>query len=254
MHVFGPGSLETALERATAGFRVWIWLLLSAAAGSAAIFLRVPMIVPLVQAALVWPVLWIDLRKGRPGAAVGHMLAWAVMVSIIVIEISIHSPQAAAEGVLAGSSYRDEMFRFIRTGRGPEGDPGQFIPQHILHYALTLGASLISVGFAGLAMGCVLLNYMNFYVGALVLEGSRPVLGSLFGWPVWSILRVIGFVCGSIAAADFFLARILGRAPWNPADVRRLFLWSVGLFLADIVLKALLAEQWRGVLERALLP
>ncbi len=246
--------MEAALERATAGLRVWIWLALSAAGGGAAIFLRLPILVPVIQAALVWPVLWIDLRRGRPGTAVGHMLAWALMASIVVIEISIHAPEAAAEGILAGSSYRDEMFRFIRTGRGPEGEPSEFIQQHFLHYALTLVASLMTVGFAGLALGCVLLNYMNFYVGTLVLEGARPVLGTLFGWPVWSILRVIGFVCGSIAAADFLLARILRRAPWNPENVRRLFLWSIGLFLADIVLKAVLAEHWRGVLERALLP
>lgn len=254
MRISGSRSLESTVEALTSGIRAWMWLVFAAAAGSATVFAGVPLIVPLAQAALAWPVLWIDLRRGRPAAAVAHMVVWAVLVSVIMVEISIHAPDAAAAGVLAGISYRDEMFRFIRTGQGPEGDPRQFIPQHILHYTVTLGASMASVGFLGLTLGCVLLNYMNYYVGALVIEGTRPVLGSLFGWPVWSILRVIGFICGSVAAADLFLARVLRRAPWDPAAVRKLFLWSAGLFLADIAVKALFAEHWRGVLERALLP
>jgi hypothetical protein len=182
------------------------------------------------------------------------MIFWALVVSVCTIEATIHFPAASQAAILRSTEYREEMFTWIRAGVGPEGSPRLFLPQHLLHYALTLVASALTAGFAGLVLGAILLNYMNYYVGALVLEGARPVLGSLFGWPVWAMLRVIAFVLGAIAAAQFGLARGAKKAPWDARAVRRTFYWSLAFFVADLAIKALLAHPWRRILLRALLP
>ena len=146
------------------------------------------------------------------------------------------------------------MFGWIRTGVGAEGSPRLFFPQHFLHYGLTLAFSLLTAGLAGLVLGAVLLNYMNYYVGALVAQGARPILGCLFGWPIWAELRVVAFVLGAIAAAQAGLALGARWAPWDPRAIRRTFLWSAVFFLADLLIKALLAHPWRTLLVRALIP
>lgn len=234
--------------------RPWLWLAAAALLGTALVFARLRWLLPLGQALLAWPVLLRDLRRGAVALAAVHMLFWSLLVSVLTIEATIHFPGASEAAILRGAAYREEMFTWIRTGVGAEGTPRQFLPQHLLHYALTLALSLLTAGLAGLVLGAVLLNYMNYYVGCLVAEGARPLLGSIFGWPIWAEIRVAAFVLGAIAAADFGLARVMRRAPWRPEGTRRLMLWSVAFFLADLLIKALLAHPWRRILLRALLP
>ncbi len=230
----------------------WTVLLLCATLGSLAILTGIPWLAPLLQALPAWWVLLGDLRRGRPARGAARMLVWALVASITVIEISMRNPESAAIGVFRGAAYRDEMFAWIRTGVGAESDPRQFIPQHALHFALVLGLSFVSAGLAGLLLGTLLLNYMNYYVGALVHAAASPALASLAGWPPWSVLRVIGFVFGAVAAAHLLLGRVLRRTPWDPAAARRLIGLCTGLVLADIAIKAVLAPWWRSLLARAL--
>lgn len=233
--------------------RPWLYLLLSSFAGTFLLFTRLPWLVVPVQALLPWLVLGQDLREGRPWRGARHMLGWALFTSIWTIAFTQLFPEAAAASIVRGPGYREEMFTFIRTGAGPEGDPRLFVPEHVLHYAGTMVLSFLTAGFAGLALGVVLMNYMNFYVGELVRVGARPAVGLLFGWPVWSVLRVIGFVFGAVALAHLFTSRVLRRTPYDRA-ANRLLLLSVGLVLADMVVKAFLAPAWRTLLRRALLP
>ncbi len=240
------------LDRALSGIGAWIWLLLAAAAGSALVFTGLCWLLPAGQAFLAWPVLWQDLRRGRLGSATSHMLVWAFFASVIVIEISVHFPRAAEAGILNSTAYREEMFRWIRTGVGMEGTPSQFVPQQIFHYLLTLGLSALTLGFGGLLLGAILLNYMNYYVGSLIREAAHPALASVTGWPIWPIVRVAAFVIGALAAATILPGRVLGRIPWNPRAVRRALLLSFVLFLLDMLIKAALAPAWRRILEKAL--
>lgn len=236
-------------------YKVYGYLALAAVAGTALVLPGIPWVAVLVQAALCYPVLWRDLERSDLGGAVRHMLFWAVLVSLCTIEVTIHAREQAAIAIPRGESYRVEMFDYIEHGVGNENDPHAFLPEHALHFAATLGASFLTAGLGGLVLGSVLLGYMNYYVGALVDLGADPLFGSLFGWPIWSIFRVIGFVIGAIAMAHLFHAKVLRRSGWDGPGFRQLLLWSVTLAFTDIVLKAFLAEPWRvHFLERALLP
>lgn len=209
-------------------------------------------ITPAVQAIPAWLILLDALRRGRPWRAVGLMLLWSLAVSITVIEVSRWWPEAAARGILQGKEYQAEMLHWIRTGEGAEGDPSLFVPQHLRHYGLTLAASFATAGLAGLGFGAVLLNYMNFYVGTLVDLSAGPLTASLLGWPIWSVLRVIGFVTGAIAAAHLLYGRVLRRAPWNARTAWRMLAVSALFVAGDMVVKALLAPHWRLWLRSAL--
>jgi len=232
----------------------WLYLLLVSLLGVAAMMSRLPVLVLILQAGSAWVLLALDLRAGAIGSAALHMLGWAVVTSVLTIAFTVYFPAQAAAGIFHGVAYREEMFRFIRAGVGAEGDPRLFIPEHCLHYGLTLALSFLTAGLAGLALGAILLNYMNFYVGELIRAAVHPALAAAFGWPVWSMLRVTGFVLGAVAVAHLMVARVLRRSPWQGAKMRKMLLWSVGLFLADMLVKGFLAPHWRKILLHALGP
>jgi len=210
--------------------------------------------VPLLQAIPGWLLLLDALRHGRPWRGALLMLVWSLGATLTVIELTIHAGGAVEPGVLRGESYRQEMFDWIRTGVGAESDPSLFLPQHLRHFGLTIGLSFATAGLAGLAAGTVLLNYMNYYVGALVAVAADPAAASLWGWPVWSVLRVIGFTFGATAAAHLLLGPVLRKAPWEARTAVRMAAASLALVVADLVVKAVLSPHWRLLLSAALRP
>lgn len=234
------------------GPKAYLFLAVAALLGTGFVLLPVPWVVATVQAGAAYWVLYQDLQRSDLGAAVRHMLFWALLVSVATVQFTIRAYEPASLSVFHGPAYRDEMFAYIRTGIGAEGSPRQFLPQHFLHYGLTLGISVVTGGLGGLFLGTLLLGYMNYYVGALVHLGADPDLAGVVGWPIWSYARVAGFVCGAIAMAHVFFARLLRRTKWNGRGFRLCLAWSLALFVLDIVLKATLAPLWRQWLAKAL--
>jgi hypothetical protein len=116
--------------------------------------------------------------------------------------------------------------------------------------------SVLSVGFLGLVLGTLLLNYMNFYVAELVRMSVEPGWALAFGWPVWAVLRVLGFVASGTALAALGLAgwRRLRGGLEGPRFPARVMLVGFALVVADAILKALLAPGWRSILIRSLEP
>ena len=183
------------------------------------------------------------------GRAVGLALVWAVAVTLGTwISISWVGLDDIGPRVVRGPEYASEMLTWVETGVGEEGSPSEFLPVHARHYALVLLASLLTGGFVGLGFGTVLLNYMNFYVASLADASSAGAYA--IGWPVWAVVRVVGFVAGASALTHVFYARILRAVPLRAAIVQRWLAISVALVVADVVLKTLLAETWRGWLIR----
>lgn len=234
------------------GWKTYAYLILAAVLGTATIWTGISWLVPLAQTGLAYPVLYRDLKAGRFGPAITHMLFWAVIVSLTTIQFAIHQHEITAATILRGEPYRVEMFGWIETGIGAEGSPRQFIPEHLRHYGTTLLVSALSFSAAGLFLGSILLDYMNYYVGSLILMGSNPGLASVIGWPIWSMVRVGGFICGAIAMGHLGMTRGLRRGDFDAPTFRRVMIWSVALFLGDIILKATLAPSWREMLQKAL--
>jgi len=229
----------------------WILLAATPLLTAGGYFLRLPWLLPLLQVLPAYPVMVSDLRRGRLGAAVGHMLAWAALVAITVVALTNFAPLPGETAILHGSAYRDEMIRWVRTGEGKESTPSRFLPEHALHLGAFVVLALVSGGFLALVLGAVLMNYMSFYVGSLLSIAETPSTVLLYGWPPWAAVRVIGFVILGVALAVPALQRLM-EIPL-PAGRRRAWIaGALALIVLDAILKTLLAPRWSVILRGAL--
>ena len=242
--------MSEELKRSVRSGKCYLYLLIgSIAAMYLARGIGSKLSLPVLMTLVIYPVYALDLSQGRRNLAVCHTLFWAFVSSVLMIYFVRQDAAHMAKRVFRGVSYRDNMFQWILTGEGSEGNIRLFLPEHIKHFAIFCVSSFVTAGVWGLAFGAVLLNYMNFYVGSLSLKAHPPFLVFLFGWPLWSYLRVIGFVLCGITLSEPLLSQLIRFRP----DFRRssrYFIFGLVLILADIFLKAALAPFWRGLLRR----
>src|SRR5687767_7833893 len=108
----------------------------------------VPALVPFLNVVPAFPFMIASLRRGRVGEAIWRMLVWAAALAVCATVFSYLDPAAAGRLFLRGETYRREMFAYLSTGIGAEGDPRRFIPVHLTHaavfcvLAIATGASL----------------------------------------------------------------------------------------------------------------
>jgi hypothetical protein len=190
------------------------------------------------------------VRERRYGSGFRRGLAWAALLSLGVILLVRVSPQLAAGGILNAEPYRQEMFSWIETGSGREGDFRAFVPQHLLHLGLFVVLTWGSGGYLGLALGAALTAYMSYFVGSFALASGSPVTGALVAWVPWSVSRVAAFVAlGSVLARPLLIRR------WTPPFERlelRWMLWAAVGIALDLVGKGLLAPAYGRFLHRFL--
>jgi hypothetical protein len=218
------------------------------------------LLLPLLATLAVYPVMAILVLRGRPGAAAGAVLLWAIALSASIIVLASRDPAATGAVVLHGSDYRDEMFGYIRDGRGRETDPALFVPQHLVHLGAFVLAALASGGLLGIVMGAALVGWMSYYVGCLAAGGAAG-RAILFGWPPWAILRVIAYVLLGVALSRPLLraaaSRLGARLPETAGRAEPRWRWygtAAALLAADLLLKWLLAPAWAHLLRPCLAP
>jgi hypothetical protein len=214
----------------------------------------VPWLLPILGGFVPFTLFLPRIRERRYGSAVAWVLVWAIWQSLAVGVAVTLFPERAAEVVLRGPPYTEEMLHWIRTGEGPEGSPLLYLPIHLRHYLAFSVLSFLSLGGLGLVLGTILLNYMNYYVTELVRVSAEPSIAALFGWPVWAVIRVVGFVVTGAAMAGVgwqTYLRIRGRSTSIRFPVRVLAM-GFALVALDAILKALLAPAWRDILLPAL--
>ena len=158
-----------------------------------------PILLPLLSTIAVYPLYLFYIMRRNIRKAVTLILAWALLLTFIVILFSYFVPDTASRLILNGEKYRVEMFDWIKTGEGPEGDPSLFMMPKIKEIVLFSLLAFATIGFAALLLGAYLLNYMNYYVGVLLLHAKPSIesfiMVALFSWPIYAIIRVVGYVC-----------------------------------------------------------
>ncbi len=204
-------------------------------------------LVPLLHAGSVFPIFVAGVRRAEVGRTVGWMLLWALALTVVTIGLVILAPERTAHCILNAESYWREMHTWAMTGVGAESDPSQFIPIHLRHFALFSVLSIVTGGALSLVFGAYLLDYMNYYVGMLILASGHHPMAYLMGWHVWAIVRVVGYITLGTSLAVFLWRRKEGISS-NWQQVRKSFFLGVTLVILDIVLKALLAPWWQKVL------
>lgn len=178
------------------------------------------------------------IQSGDLASAMTRGVAWAALLSAGILVVSQAAPEAAGAHIVHGAAYRDEMFSWIETGVGREGDWRSFAPQHVLHLGVFVALVLVSRGYLGLVLGALLLAYMNYFVASFAAASGQPWLGVVQAWFPWSVARVLAYI-----ALGVVLSVRPRETAATPAGRRLLALAAVGL-LVDLLLKAWLAPEW----------
>jgi hypothetical protein len=211
-----------------------------------------PWLLPLLNAAPAWLTMAALLLRGDRRGAVVAMLVWAAGLAVFGTVCFALWPTPVDAMVLRGPEYRDEMFEWIRTGRGRESSPSLFIPQHAAHLGLFVAACLATASTLSIAMGGVLMNYMSFYVASLARAGAPSWAVVLLGWQPWAICRVAAFCTLGAVLGEPLILRLRGRRYPGFRSARPYLLAAGALLLADVALKAALAPSWGRWLRRVL--
>jgi hypothetical protein len=219
------------------------------------LWLRVPWLLPVLNALPAYLVLVHRLRRGERGGAVRAMLWWALLVALAGTAFFTWWPRPLDALVIHGEAYRAEMFHWIRTGQGAEGNIRLFLPQHLLHLAAFIALGFLTASVGSIVMGALLMNFMSYYVAGLARAGVAPWAVTLLGWQPWAISRVAAFCTLGVLLAEPLVFRVFpnarvrmkttGRAAYVMAAMSGIF--------GDWFLKFLLAATWARWL-RGLLP
>jgi hypothetical protein len=210
----------------------------------------VPGLVPILNAAPALPFMIASLRRGQSGEAIVRMLVWAAALAVCATAFSYARTADAGRLFLNGERYRVEMFTFLLTGTGREGDIRQFLPQHALHAAAFSGLALATGSLAAMPMGAALMNYMGYYVGALAASSAHPVQAAALAWVPWSLIRIASFVTLGVVLSGPVLRRLFGF-PYALREQRRWLALALAGLAADVALKWAAAPAWRNLIRAA---
>jgi hypothetical protein len=220
-------------------------------ATAAGFFTENKILLPVLQIAVAYPVLYSLLTRELQKRAIVTMLFWALCLATIVVTASLYYREPAAKSIFYGTEYVDEMFHWIKTGEGAEGNPVRFVPVHLLHFVIFAALSLLTASLLSLLMGAVLMNYMSFYVASVITTSDGEWTAVLMAWHPWSAIRVASFVILGVILAEPLLCKIQKR-DYEYLRIRRYFWLGVHGLAIDVVMKSFLAPWW-GITLRKLI-
>ncbi len=200
-----------------------------------------------------------EVYRGRLWRAAGLVLLWSLLMVISVAGLFAVAGcnHLLIQNIINGWHYSHEMFMWIETGKGPEGDVSLFLIPKIKEITIFTLASFLTAGIAGLFMGAVLLNYMNTYYGLLVWASNYSPVTILMGWPIYAIIRVIGYVfLGTVLARTMiYLLRYRGWRGLTDKQYKVMLITAIVLIILDFILKATIANAiYQPILKQQLDP
>jgi hypothetical protein len=169
------------------------------------------------------------------------LLIWTFIQSSLVIFSSLRSANKMAGLIFRSETYSESMFRWIETGILPEGNSLHVIRTHVQQTLIYCALAFISGNLVSLIFGCMLLNYMNFYVSQLAGR-SKSWKAFVFGWNPWSVVRVLAFLWLGVVLGAPLAMYILKM------NVEFQWIWLVpGIVgvIIDIILKLSISDRWR---------
>ncbi len=212
-----------------------------------------PVMLPLLPTLALYPAYIVLVLKNRLRLTVVTVLAWALILTVLMVLATLTYGERVGAIVIKGPEYKEEMFHWMRTGKGPEGDPKLFLAPKVRELLVFSLASFATAGFAGLLMGAILLNYMNYYVGMLLLHAvpGAELLVALLSWPIYAILRVPGYVCLGVALSRLCV-NLARERKLKIGEVKSLLKVAVILIALDFILKGTVANAFYRPLLREL--
>jgi hypothetical protein len=215
-----------------------------------ALLVNVPALVPFLNVVPAFPFMIASLRRGRVGEAVWRMLIWAAALAVCATVLSYFDTIESGRLFVRGETYRREMFEYLRTGYGPEGDIRRFLPMHLAQAAVFAVLAIATGSLLAMPLGALLMNYMAYYAGALGAASTDPWLAMSLAWAPWALLRIAAFVTLGVVLGAPVLARLC-RFEYRLRDRTRWIGLAAAGLAADVALKWALAPAWREMLRGA---
>ena len=211
-------------------------------------------LLPVLQTLPIYGYMVYRIRQGAWRTAILDMAVWAVTLGVATTWAVYFVGPESGQWILHGPAYRKEMFQWLRTGVGMESTPAQFLPRHLIEVGVFALLSVATASLVSMHGGTVLMNYMSYYVGCLMVYSDHPVWTFLLGWKVYAVIRVFAYVILGVLLAEPLVYRILHR-PYSPYPRRVWFGIAIAGLILDVVLKTWLAPHYRvWILQHVRLP
>jgi len=232
---------------------VYPYLLIATAISIAiGVYSESKILLPLLNIAAAYPVMFTLLRFEQRKRAIGTMLFWALCMAVLMVYTCVHFPLQAEASIFHGKAYAAEMMNWVRTGNAPENEPLRFVPQHLLHFFVFVALSLLTGSLLSLLMGALLMNYMCFYVGTLVNAAAHPLTATLMGWQPYAIIRVCSYVILGVILGEPMICRVLKKDYEYDLKLRPFYWAALTGVVLDIIIKFAIAPWWGLVLRAAM--
>lgn len=215
------------------------------------VFLGQRFCLPLLNGLVIAPLFIWALRAGRPRRAVELGLFWSLCQTAAMLAATLLLPEQTTIVVLRGLDFRTEMLAWVNDGQGSPGLASEFVPRAAGNYAIFSGLSLVTGSIGGLIFLASLLNTYNFYVATLVQQVVNPLLLIVLAWPLWLIVRLIGYLVTGAVLAEPVAVLDLRPQWWSRwwRDRRRLLVIGIGLVVMSLLLQLILAPLWPSLLR-----
>jgi hypothetical protein len=201
---------------------------------------------PIIQGFLGWGAFLLAWAIVGPRWGAAALGAWAAGTTVAGVYEFVRWPKETDARVIRATEYRGVMIGGLASGRGPEIRPGATLVQHLRESIYYVAAAVLTANLASLAMGAMLLNFMNAYVATLLRAAKSTGRVLAFAWPVWSLVRVASYVAIGVAAASPILSLCgMGR---SRDEIRSLAIAGGAGLAIDLVLKLVLSGPWSRLL------
>lgn len=209
---------------------------------------------PLLSALVLIPMFLWALRQGRPRKAVALALFWAAVQTLAVVVATLLFDDGSGRAVQGGLDYRTAWLQWIERGPPVTMAPALAYGRQLVELALYALAMALTGGIGGLLLLTVALDRFNFTVASLLAAAPNPALAAIAAWPLWMIVRLVGYlVVGAV------LAEPMANLDLRPASLEawlrrrwRLLLAGLGIILLGALLQAVLAPLYQTILHSAL--
>ena len=112
---------------------------------------------PLLQGAFGFVAFAAAWRVAGAAFAALAVVGWAIGSTLVSISVFRREPERVERQVLRARIYRQTMFAWLRTGRGPEARPLATAGTHAVELVLYVTAAALTVNLLSIVMGAVLL-------------------------------------------------------------------------------------------------
>lgn len=207
--------------------------------------LRQALLMPLLNALVLWPFLIWTLRHARVDVAVRLLIFWAVILflgAVLAGRVFSASAQFAVPGSI---EYNVQQLQWIRGDVTPVEDPGSWLPLLMRRTGVLLFGGALSAGLIPLITGARALAILGLWTANLF--NAPHIIAVFLGIPLWTWVEAAAqILLGAVLAEPILTGDV--NALLTPLRRRLLLMGLTGLGLAALI-HAFLAPLNRALLH-----